>query len=607
MLSLYRWFLSQPRRDRLSLIGLVLIPLSAWISFRGIVHDSQLYLGQALLHVPGYEQIRNDLFFKYGSQDDFSLFSRVYAQLISWWGIYPAILFVFVLSKLAFLAGSYHLLKNFLDKSHAALATLGMFLLSRAYGGDNFHIIPLNVSEPFVTARSIAEPLCLFGISYLLQHRLLPSLACFLFALSMHPLMTLPAIAACGLYLLHQRISWTGLALALPVAAGASLYLLAHYPATATAYDQTWWQIVSTRNQLALPSHWGLRPWSILITDLLVLWMFLREAPRHRYFLVALGVVAVSAMLVCLLDDLALRNVLLTSAQIWRAGWLLHLLASGLLIHLLIQAWRADGPINTQKMALLILCLLTFSNLQWIYALISALLRPARLAEKTSLPALALTAIPLSLIIPVDIHWYLQDAIAKGLPSEPARYYVAVNFIPGYLSGCLAVYALWRYTYLRLLPFIGALTVLTLIYWVAPSPSNISSDLARHTNIIAKMPKNTGLEIYWPQEISVPWLSYKTAGFFSHPHGAGVLFNRQTAMDYAQRQQALGTDTARCLDSSTSSSCPLSAAALTRICTQYKTLDLVFLTQAIPTVPPAGTVALNNQFYDYYRCSLIRK
>src|SRR6266849_4127255 len=57
--------------------------------YSGITHDTRLYSVQVLNHVEG-GAYADDLFFRYGSQDEYSLFSRLAAPLVSALGVQTA-------------------------------------------------------------------------------------------------------------------------------------------------------------------------------------------------------------------------------------------------------------------------------------------------------------------------------------------------------------------------------------------------------------------------------------------------------------------------------------------------------------------------------------
>src|SRR6478609_11743606 len=90
-------------KKQLVFIGFLLVTI--WIcvhGYQGMKHDAVLYLGQALFH-SNPDIYKNDLFFLYGSQDQFSFFSSVYAWVISHLGIGHGAILLFITSQALFL------------------------------------------------------------------------------------------------------------------------------------------------------------------------------------------------------------------------------------------------------------------------------------------------------------------------------------------------------------------------------------------------------------------------------------------------------------------------------------------------------------------------
>src|SRR5262245_49955166 len=69
--------------------------------YLGRVHDATLYSFQALNHLSG-GQFSDDLFFKYGSQDRFSIFSTIVSPLVGLAGFDVAFLLLYLLSVALF-------------------------------------------------------------------------------------------------------------------------------------------------------------------------------------------------------------------------------------------------------------------------------------------------------------------------------------------------------------------------------------------------------------------------------------------------------------------------------------------------------------------------
>src|SRR5687768_15276438 len=73
--------------------------------YLGITHDARLYTLQALNHLRP-DLYGNDVFLRYGSQDDYTLFTRLHAVAIAWLGIEPAAAVLTFISHSAFLAAA---------------------------------------------------------------------------------------------------------------------------------------------------------------------------------------------------------------------------------------------------------------------------------------------------------------------------------------------------------------------------------------------------------------------------------------------------------------------------------------------------------------------
>ncbi len=134
--------------------------IACWIATRpylGIVHDALLYAAQAL-HGMGGGQFGDDLFFAYGSQDSFTLFSFLYRPLISTMGIARAHLAMTVLGQALWLAGLLMVLRAaYPDRKKFLAATAASALAYAGYGGFNV----FQYGEGFATARLFAEALVL--------------------------------------------------------------------------------------------------------------------------------------------------------------------------------------------------------------------------------------------------------------------------------------------------------------------------------------------------------------------------------------------------------------------------------------------------------------
>src|SRR5579875_1347035 len=175
---------SRPR----SLFCLLLAANAVALPYRNFVHDANLYGVQVLNRVdPG--RFHNDLFFRYGSQDKYSVFSQIAAPLVVWLGL-PTTFFVLYLASIAlFLFALQRFVRAILQEPIVAtLALLFVAVTEIPFGGLRvFH-----VNEPFLTPRLAANALVLLGLERLLAGRLVQAWGLVLIALPLHPLMAFP-------------------------------------------------------------------------------------------------------------------------------------------------------------------------------------------------------------------------------------------------------------------------------------------------------------------------------------------------------------------------------------------------------------------------------
>src|SRR5438128_11066085 len=75
---------------------LVLVAINALARpYGGIIHDARLYSAQ-VLHQLDPQTLGDDLFFRYGSQDQFSVFSRFAAPFVDLFGLEPAFFLLYL-------------------------------------------------------------------------------------------------------------------------------------------------------------------------------------------------------------------------------------------------------------------------------------------------------------------------------------------------------------------------------------------------------------------------------------------------------------------------------------------------------------------------------
>lgn len=157
---------------RLSNPGLFLILIISvawWLltrPYQGIWHDGIFYTVQALRHLHP-ERYAQDVFFLYGSQDDYSFYSVLQAWLINIFGIEGAFLSLTLAGAALWLYALLRLLARWLPPTRLALMMILVLSADAHYGGFDMFAY----GERFASPRIFSEALVLLSISLLLEGR----------------------------------------------------------------------------------------------------------------------------------------------------------------------------------------------------------------------------------------------------------------------------------------------------------------------------------------------------------------------------------------------------------------------------------------------------
>jgi hypothetical protein len=312
-----------PGRSRLTAGVEFACIVALWIAtrpYRGIVHDARLYTVQALSSLdPG--RFGQDLFFKYGSQDSFSVFSLLYRPLVGAVGIGWANLSATVAGDALWLAAAALLVRAlFADRRERLFALVAIVILDANYGGRGV----FTYGEPFATPRVYAEALVMAAMALALRGRALSAAAALALAAALHPLV---AVAGVGVIVvaaaLRDRRLWIAVgvaALALALAAWLGVGPLARARQT---FDDQWFAIVKQRCDFAFMARWNWPDFSRIAADFALLaagWAL--AAKLERRLIIAVAIVAGGGLIVTLAGGDIARNVLIVNLQLWRSMWL---------------------------------------------------------------------------------------------------------------------------------------------------------------------------------------------------------------------------------------------------------------------------------------------
>jgi hypothetical protein len=318
-------------------------------------HDARLYSLQAL-NAANHGAYADDLFLRFGSQDQFSLFSRLVGPVVGAFGLRVAFFCWYVTFNTLFVYALFRLVRALIDD--ALIATLALVFLVTAplpYGGHDIFF----VHEQFFTPRTIGTALTLFAVERLLRLRFVAGFALLLAASAVHPLMAFGGVMiGVGLLVLTYLPARACLALlGFAVITGTIVLCV---PAVGTklfgAMDDDWHERLRISVPYNYPDAWSLLDWlnvavSFTMPIFAITTLFRDDPMRRRFFLAVTIAGAVGFLATCAAS--LLPYALLFQAQPYRVMWILKVLQIPLAF-VLISRW-SQAPSHFARIAALAL------------------------------------------------------------------------------------------------------------------------------------------------------------------------------------------------------------------------------------------------------------
>jgi len=564
------------RFDRLSpgsQAALAMLLAALWLLGRrygGLVQDAPLYLLQGLRRLdPG--TFGKDLFFAYGSQDAYTAFPYLYAPLIDVLGAGPAATLVTLAGQAAFVGASLALVRRIAAGPARWWCLALVAVISGYYGGVGTH----RLAEPFATARSLAEPLVIAALACTLSARHWLALASLALAAALHPLMAAPGIAVVFLWhaAARQRLGWSAALLA------ATAAIAVPVANTMTrSFDPPWLAVVLDRSPQLFLSQWQLPDWSRLLWGLCVAWLAapVVALPVRRLVLASAAVCVAGVTASGIAVDL-LNNATAAALQMWRAHWLLHVLAIMLVPVAVTGLWRSGNAARAAAACLAASCCFGRAEQPAAAALAVAAAvlvvverrSPGWMGERSYRYALLAVACMASVGLLFEVQSRLPNAYDIARLPDWTDYVHAAASVGGLLpfAGLAWLAAHSRYRGYALAVSVAAFA-LGLATWDArkPWPRFIEQASAGSNPFREVLPADA--VVYWPGPYGKSWLALGKPSWISVDQGAGVVFNRGTAIEYARRvseSAALQSATDNCMMSA-EPSCRISVQPAQSLC-----------------------------------------
>jgi hypothetical protein len=469
-----------------------------WLATRhyfGVVQDARFYMLEALRNLDP-AAYADDMYFKFGSQGSFSLFTRLYQPFVSHFGIGASGMGFTILGQLFWIVALICLARSWVSERYMWLAVAAAIAMPNGYAFFAY-------GEDFATPRLFAEALTMLALA-LLRARPVWSVILLVCAAALHPLMALPGMVAVFVYFaLGRPLLWA----AIPAGVIAALMLgwanIQPFANMLQTIDPGWFAVIKLRSAQCLVLTWSRATYFQIL--FVFVWtsiaLFLASAQDRRFLIAVLAAGAAGLLCALVGGDLA-RNVFIVELQPWRSVWLLQIV-SRIYTPVIFGTLFARSALVAERKADPFAVTVLFTIVLILVSGASRLIQMPYAAEFTShslvFVTLAVAVIFVQLVLRDQKHRRLRQA-----------------------SVCFA---------LILIP-IAALDWDQRLPWTKflESPAPPPSDLT------ALIPANAS--VYWEGGAEMPWLKLRRSDYFSCEQGTGVVFHRETAMTYKHRLES---------------------------------------------------------------------
>ncbi|MCP5228352.1 hypothetical protein [Accumulibacter sp.] len=601
----------------------------AWIAthrYQGIWHDGVLYAGQAIFRLDPTAFSR-DLFFAYGSQDGFTVFTGIYALAIAKVGLPTASALLLGMSHVAWIAAAAFLLRELLTGLSFWLGLVLVAVLPATYGSSGI----FSYGETFLTARVWAEPPALLAVAFILRGDRVKAISSLVFAAAMHPVIAFPAALFVFFFGFGARqqvvlalfgfLSMVALNLAgIPPFAGLNKVM-----------DPLWLSLSVERSPFVFVNHWT--PSEHKEAGFLALLLFgsalVAYPGNRRVWWCALAVFATGIGMALL--AVLWPGVLLIQMQPWRVLWLVRVLAVAAGVCLVQTTWLSS-PYGRILLGALLVASLNLENSGFPCAvlLIGLIVAQHRFALDPRLPLWFRRVAWGGIILMVgeNIFWRIMlssvsldftEASLIGLGRTDRLFIVNKEFgwfiTPALFLG---VWALMRHRPVVtrwLLVLTSLLFIWVALHWQRSIRYQAEEDHLRETGFaeLTRIIQPHHLT-YWEGGHPYLWFILRRGSYASFHQAAGLIFSRETAIESYRRLsrlRKLGVADSRFswLPTPTDESPEMAASldGLIHVC-HDPILDFVVLAERVAGTTPVKTFSLSSFAGEFhlYACAPLR-
>jgi len=536
---------SEPAR-----VALVLVfAACAWLvthPFLGIFQDGRLYALQGLAQLHP-DALGGDVFLRFASQDDYTLFSPLYAMFINWLGVENAARLMTAIGQVWWIVAAIVLARGLLPGRswlYGAVLVCAVPIYYSAYRA-------LLTGEGFLTPRLYAECLTLTAFSFLLRDRQKLAIGTQIVCFAIHPLMAMSGALVMAGWYLRDRATWV---LTTLVGAGtlAAVAIARLTPISAfTVIDADWLTIIGKRTPIVTPDQWDSVYLASLLTTVTIMLLASRHATRPALKRLAMPAAVAVGLGICvsIVGSWLFPTVILAQGQGWRWAWFPMVLAVVALPDVLGGAWRADAA--TRAGILLAAAAILIGSPAAAYLAGAGLVLagvagsvPKRLARALYLLATAVCAVAAFGWMHSTFHM-----LGSSLDSDPVTSWSWRKIVSAWVEDGVGV-AVLSVLVVRLalgssavlLPgaVVSACAALSIVFsagsWTRSDYTN-----AAHASFQAwRDVIPVSAEVLWGKDPALVWILLERRNYVSADQTAGVVFSREATRLMQERARKAG-------------------------------------------------------------------
>lgn len=610
------------RRRKPEFLAVMLLAAALFFShaYTGIRHDGILYAGDALARLaPG--QFGQDLYFLFGSQGQYTILPTLYAQLISLLGLGTGTMVGMLAAAVLYLGATWYFVGAFANERLRFYCALAVVLGWSIYGGQRIFAY----AEPFLTARSFAEPAVLIGLSLLYRGRHVAAFLALLIGAGFHPLLAASGFIVFWFVQVQSDRRWLW---ALPAAAIALALLgwlrIGPFADVFAAYDANWLALVQDSNPQAFVEQWSMLDYGVVVFDTVSLILAARRVGDRRLarFVRACLYAGLAATLASfVLVDIG-HSVFFGKLQIWRALWIMQWVAIATLPLTFVALWKSGEHGRVAALFMAIGSMASFSAAPAAVALIALAIDHFRgrveISRDLTRTVLGVTILTACVIV---VQHEMRVITLGDLLDQPLRSIVGQALAINVLL-FVAIAGLWKVTprYTRVAPFVfGVMLVVALSLW---------DQRAAWTRTLESYPVGTHIwpglierdaKVYWYRDLIAPWILLGHGNYYSPQQGSGAVFSRDMMIELERRRKLTALlefqeQVCRLMNSLSEKQgvCEPDAQAVSTVCIDGG-IDYVVLQSGLEGAAPIAelsTGVVENGYekkFFLYRCSALQK